>query len=46
MYLLYYMSGNDNMLYLDYESDSNTELKESDKTSLQYAIHYILQLMK
>ena len=46
MYLLYYMSGNDNMLDLDYESDSNTELKQSDKQLLQYVINYILQLMK
>ena len=44
------MSGNDNdnvdVLDLDYEGDSDTELKQSDKNLLQYVIHYILQLMK
>ena len=46
MYLYYYMSDNNNMLDLDYDGDSDTELKQSDKNLLQYVIHYILQLMK
>ena len=31
MYLYYYMSDNNNMLDLDYDGDSDTELKQSDK---------------